>query len=113
MPALDTGILIGDICGLILALPVALFLAFWISAVKSRFLVVLGALIGALIAFFVILACTTTLLSSTPVIQYANGAEVFFGSLLMCSVLALVGGIATDLLVASKNSRDYRRQVSH
>ena len=36
--------------GFILAVPISLFLAFWLSAVKNRAAVVWGALIGAFIA---------------------------------------------------------------
>jgi hypothetical protein len=50
MPSLND-ILIGDIFGFLLALPLSLFMAFWLSAVKKRAAVVFGALLGALIAF--------------------------------------------------------------
>ena len=112
-PALQVpidGIFIGDIFGFILALPVALFLAFWMSAVKSRWIVVLGALIGAVIGFVFILGWVGTLIYSTP-LPNASPPAVFFGSLLLCSVLGLAGGIILDLIVARRTRRDYRRQA--
>lgn len=105
-------IVIGDIFGFLLALPVALFLAFWISAVKNRFAVVAGAFVGALLGFLGILVWVDTLISSTP-LPGANGGATFFGSVLICAILGLVGAIATDLLVARRRSRDYRRQAAH
>jgi quinol-cytochrome oxidoreductase complex cytochrome b subunit len=104
------GIFQGDFLGFILALPVALFLAFWMSAVKRRAIVVLGAFIGALIGFIVILGWVGTLIYDQP-LPNANPAATFFGSLLICSVLGLAGGIILDLIVARRSSRDYRRRV--
>ena len=101
----------GDLFGLILALPLGLFMAFWLSAVKNRAAVVFGAFIGALIPFFFILFWVGGLF--VPMQWKADGGSVFFGSLLMCAVAALVGGMATDLIVARFNNRDYRRQVAH
>lgn len=112
-PALQVpidGIFIGDFWGFLLALPVALFLAFWMSAVKNRWVVVLGALIGAVIGFVFILGWVGTLIYDTP-LPGANPAATFFGSLLLCSVLGLTGGIILDLIVASRTRHDYRRQV--
>lgn|SRR5579859_42134 len=104
------GIFQGDFFGFILALPTALFLAFWMSAVKRRGIVVLGAFIGALIGFIVILGWVGTLIYDQP-LPNANPAATFFGSLLICSVLGLAGGIILDLIVARRSSRDYRRRV--
>ncbi len=104
-------IFIGDFFGFILALPIGLFLSFWISAVKNRTAVVLGSLLGAIIGFFIILAWAGTLFSPTP-LQGANGTAVFFGAALFCSILALVTGMIIDVLVARRNTRDYRRQLS-
>jgi hypothetical protein len=102
----------GDICGLILALPIGLFLAFLLSAVKNRAAVVIGALIGALIPFVFILFWVGALFVPLQ-LKDANGGSVFFGSLLLCTIAALIGGIITDLIVARSNNRDYRRQVVH
>jgi hypothetical protein len=99
-------IFIGDIFGFILALPLSLFLAFWLSAVKKRAAIVSGAFLAALIAFIIILVWANTL-------PNANGAGVFFGSLFFCSTAALVGGIITDLLIGRIASRDYRRSIAH
>jgi hypothetical protein len=100
------GIFIGDIFGFVLALPLSLFMAFWVSSVKMRAAVVCGAFLAALIAFVVILVWASTL-------PNVDGAGTFFGSLFFCSTAALVGGILTDLLVARLTSRDYRRFVAH
>ena len=112
-PALQVpidGIFLGDFFGFLLALPVALFLAFWMSAVKSRWIVVLGAFVGALIGFVFILGWVGTLIYDTQ-LPGANAAATFFGSLLLCSVLGIAGGIILDLIVARRTRRDYRRQV--
>jgi hypothetical protein len=105
MPSFND-ILIGDIFGFLLALPLSLFMAFWLSAVKKRAAVVFGALLGALIAFVGILLWASSL-------PGANGGATFFGSLFFCSAAALIGGIITDLLVARITSRDYRRFIAH
>jgi hypothetical protein len=99
-------IFIGDIFGFLLALPVSLFLVFWLSAVKKRAAAIFGAFLAALIAFVVILVWANTL-------PNADGAGTFFGSLFFCSAAALVGGILTDLLVARVTSRDYRQSLAH
>ncbi len=104
-------IFIGDIFGLILALPIALFLAYWISAVKSHIAVVVGAFVGAMLGFLILLGWTGTLFNKTP-LPGANGGNVFFGSVLLCSILGVVGGMATDMLIARRNRRDYLRQGS-
>ena len=101
----------GDLFGIILALPLGLFVAFWLSAVKNRAAVVFGALIGALIPFFFILFWVGGLF--IPKQWKADGGSVFFGSLLMCAIGALIGGMVTDLIIARINSRDYSRQVAH
>jgi hypothetical protein len=102
----------GDIFGLILALPLGLFLAFWLSAVKNRAAVVFGALVGALIPFVCILFWVGALFVPLQ-LKKADGGSVFFGSLLICSITALIGGMITDLIVARLNNRDYRRQIAH
>ncbi len=102
----------GDIFGLILALPISLFLAYWICDIKNRAAVVTGAFVGALLGFLIILGWVGELIYNTP-LSGANGGATFFGSVLICSVLGLVGGIITDLLIARKHSHDYRRQTAH
>ena len=112
MPALNfNDIFWGDLLGFVFALPIGLFLAFWLSAVKSRAVVVFGAFIGALIPFVFILFWVGALF--VPLQWKADGGSVFFGSLLICSIMALAGGMITDLIVARFNNRDYRRQVAH
>lgn len=113
MPALNfdpsSGIFIGDIFGLIIALAIALFLAFWISSVKNWLAVVIGALVGGIVGFLIILGWVGTLIYDTP-LPGANPAAVFFGSIFFCGALALGFGIIVDLLVARANSNDYRRR---
>jgi len=110
--SLGDPVFIGDIFGLLLSLPVALFLAFWVSAVKNRTVVIIGAFISALLGFFIILGWAGTLIFDTP-LSGANGGSAFFGSVLFCSIMGLAGGMIADLLVARRSARDYRRQVSH
>jgi hypothetical protein len=105
------GLFIADFFGLILALPTALYLAFWMSSVKRRGVVVAGAFLGALLGFLFILGWVDTLIYDTP-LPNANPVSTFFGSLLICSVLGLAGGIVADLIVARLTSRDYRRPTS-
>lgn len=102
---------IGAFFGFILALPIALFLVYWLSAVKNHLAVILGGFVAALIAFIVILAWAGTLIRSAPM-GGVNGASAFFGTLLFCAAAGLIGGIAVDMLVARRNSHDYRRQIT-
>jgi hypothetical protein len=106
MPSFDFsgGILIADIFGLILALPVSLFLAFWMSAVRSKAAVICGALIGGIIGFFIIDGVTATIVKSNP--ASFSGAATFFGSLIFCTAMAIAGGMVTDLLLG-RNPRQY------
>ena len=102
------GIFIGDLFGFIIALPVSLFLAYWLSAVKNHFAVVGGAFIGALLGFFILLAWAGPLISGTDM-DGANGGSIFFGSILLCSILGVVLAMTTDLIIARRNKRDYIR----
>src|SRR5260370_41895859 len=88
----NQGVFLANLFGLILALPVALFLAFWMSAVKRRAVVVLGAFIGAFLGFLVILGWVDELIFNT-VLPGANPGSTFFGSLLFNSAAGLVFGI--------------------
>jgi hypothetical protein len=105
------GIFVADLCGLILSLPVALFLAFWMSAVKRRMVVVIGAFIGSFLGFLIILGWVGTLIYDT-VLPNASAGSTFFGSVLICSALGLSFGIIADLVVARLRVRDYRRQAT-
>ena len=115
MPALNVNlgdpVFIGDFFGFLLSIPISLFLAFWLSAVKKRAAVVVGAFIGALLGFLIILGWAGTLIYDQP-LPGANGASVFFGSLFFCTVLGISGGILTDLLIARKSRRDYLRATA-
>jgi hypothetical protein len=112
MPALminpSSGVFIGDLFGFLLALPVVLFLAYWLSAVEKRILVVIGAFIGALIGFLAVLAWVGTLIYDTE-LPGANGVNTFFGSLFICSIAGLDAAIITDLIIARLTRRSYRR----
>jgi hypothetical protein len=107
-----SGILIGDIFGFILALPASLFLAFWMSAVKSKWAVILGALLGTVIGFLIILGFVGTLINDKPM-PGVTGGPVFFGSVLFCSAIGLIGGILADLLVDGAKKQNYGRQTAH
>jgi hypothetical protein len=115
MPALIINpgdpIFIGAFWGFVLALPVSLFLAYWMSAVRNHAAVVFGALVGDLIAFLILLGWLDTLIFDTP-LPGANGAATFFSAIFFCSTLGLVGGIVTDLLIARRTRRAYMRQLS-
>ena len=103
---------IGAFFGLLLSLPMAPFLAFWMSAVKNKAVVVVGSVVGCILGFLILEGWAGTLFFSTP-LEGANGASMFFGGLLFCSIMGLIGGIVTDLVVARISSRDYRRQQVH
>src|SRR5258708_13171111 len=81
-------IFIGGFCGFLLSLPIALFLAFWMSAVKNRLVVVVGAFIGALLGFLIILGWFDTLIFTTQ-LPGATGCSTFFGSAFIFSELCL------------------------
>ena len=106
------GIFIGDFWGTILAVPVALFLAFWLSNVKNKVAVIGGALVGILIGFFGILCIVGTLIRPTP-LPNVDGVSVFFSAVLLNAALGLAFGIATDFIIANRNERNYRQQVEH
>jgi hypothetical protein len=104
-------IFIGGIFGFLISLPVALFLAYWLSAVKNRLAVVVGAFAGALLGFLVLLGWAGTLIFDTP-LPGANGGNVFFGSILLCSIMGLIVAMLTDLSIAHRNRQDYIRQAT-
>ncbi len=110
--SLGDPIFIGDFFGMLLALPIALFLAYWLSDVKKKSSVIIGAFIGIVVGFIGILCWVDTLIHPSP-LPGANGLATFFGSIFICSVLGLTGAIITDLVVATRNQRDYRRQIEH
>lgn len=105
------GVFWGALFGLILSLPVALFLAFWMSAVRNRIVVVFGAFLGGILSFLIILAWVGTLVYDTP-LPGASGGSAFFGGVLFFSAAELVLGMGADLLVARLTRRDYRRAAS-
>ncbi|HVU68107.1 MAG TPA: PTS sucrose transporter subunit IIBC [Ktedonobacteraceae bacterium] len=102
------GVFWGALFGLLLSLPISLFLAFWMSAVRNRAAVVFGAFIGGVIGFLIILGWAGTLVYDTP-LPGASGGSAFFGTVLFCAAVELAFGIGFDLLIARANRRDYRR----
>jgi Kef-type K+ transport system membrane component KefB len=102
-------IVVADFFGFVLAVPVSLFLAFWMSSVKNKAVVIGGGLVGAFLSFVGVFVW----LAAFP-LPGANGASVFFGSLLLSSVTGLTLAVLTDVLVARRSSRNYlRQQVEH
>jgi len=106
----NQGIFQADLIGFILSLPIVLFLAYWMSAVKRPVVVVTGAFIGSFLGFLIILAWVGTLIFDT-VLPGANPGSTFFGSLLFCSALGLSVAVIADLIVARLTAKDYRRPV--
>jgi hypothetical protein len=104
------GIFQAALLGFILSLPISLFLAYWMSAVKRPMVVVTGAFIGSFLGFVIILAWVGTLIFDT-VLPGASAGSTFFGSLLFCSALGLSCAIIADLIVARLTAKDYRRQA--
>jgi hypothetical protein len=104
------GIFLADLFGFILALPLALFLVYWMSAVKRHMAVVTGAFIGSFLGFLIILGWVGTLIFDT-VLPNASPGATFFGSLLFCSALGLSFGVISDLVIARLTASDYRRQA--
>jgi hypothetical protein len=110
MIPIDT-VFISGLFGFLLALPIGLFMTFWMSAVKNRKVVVFGAFIGDLIGFIIILGWLGTLLYSTPYPgAEGNGVSIFFGALFFNSILTLAAGMILDLIVARATRADYRRR---
>jgi len=105
------GVFWGALFALLLSLPISLFLAFWMSAVRNRAAVVFGAFLGGILAFLIILGWAGTLIYDTP-LPGASGGEVFFGSVLFIAIVELVFGMGFDLLIARANRRDYRRAAA-
>ncbi|WP_069805976.1 hypothetical protein [Thermogemmatispora onikobensis] len=107
------GLFLASFFGFLLSLPLALFIIFWVSVVlvRRRWAVLLGTFIGAFIGLLAILGWVDTLIFDTPLPNAQVGAT-FFGSLFLCSVLGLVGGMLTDWLVARAESRRSRRPTT-
>lgn len=105
------GVFWGALFGLIVSLPLSLFMAFWMSAVRRRSVVVIGALVGGILGFLIILGWAGTLIYDTD-LPGAGGGPAFFGGLLFCAALGLAFGVGADLLVARVTRRDYRRAAA-
>nr|BBH94211.1 hypothetical protein KTA_24100 [Thermogemmatispora argillosa] len=107
------GLFLASLFGFLLSLPLSLFVIFWVSMVlvRRRWAVILGAFIGAFIGLLAILGWVDTLIFDTPLPNAQVGAT-FFGSLFLCSILGLVGGMLTDWAVARSESRRSRRHAT-
>jgi hypothetical protein len=103
-------IFIGAVFGFLLSIPVALFLAYWISDVKNKLAVVLGAFVGSFVGLLGVLGWVDTLIFSTP-LPRADGVSTFFSTILLCSVLGLVGAMLTDLFLGRRTAHAYQREV--
>ena len=101
---------IGAIVGFLLAVPIALFLAYWIGNVRYKIAVLVSACMGSLLGFVGVLGWVNTLIFSTS-LPDANGVSTFFGTHFICSLLGLMGAILTDLSVAQHIAKD--RQKVH
>ncbi len=114
LPALQVPIdtvFLSDLFGFILAMAVAIFVAFWIGMVMNRRAMVLGTFIGGVIGFLIILGWLGTLIYTTPYPgAEGNGVSIFFGSFLFNSALGLAGGIILDLIVTRRRRAEYRRR---
>lgn len=107
------GYFIASLFAAILALPIVLFLAFWISAVRNRNAVVGGAFIGVAAGFILVDGWVGTLIYDTP-LPNAQPVATFFGGLFLCSILGIIFAMILDSLIAKASSQDYRRpRVSH
>jgi hypothetical protein len=98
-------IFVGDLWGFILALPTILFLSFWIGSdnIRHPAMSVLGAFVGAVFGFLLLLIGVGTLISATP-LPGASGGSTFFSSFLLCSILGVLGGIFTDGFIMHKHT---------
>ncbi|RAQ96610.1 PTS sucrose transporter subunit IIBC [Thermogemmatispora tikiterensis] len=107
------GLFLASLFGFLLSLPLSLFVIFWVSVVlvRRRWIVLLGAFIGAFIGLLAILGWVDTLIFDTPLPNAQVGAT-FFGALFLCSILGLVGGMLADWLAARSESRRSRRQTT-
>jgi len=46
-------------------------------------------------------------------LPHVDGVATFFSSVLLDAALGLATGIVTDLLIARRSDKDYRRQAQH
>ncbi len=110
--SLGDPIFIVDFWGTVIALPIALFLVFWLSNVKNKVGVIGGALVGILIGFLGVLCIVGTLIHPQP-LPNVDGVATFFSTVLLNSALGLAAGILADLIISRRNENDYRRNVQH
>ena len=109
---ITNGFFIADFWGALIALPLALGVTFWVSNVKNKGAVVGGGLLGILVGFVGILLWLGPVFHTNP-LPNTDPVAVFFGTLFFCAILGLIFGLVTDLLIAKRNERDYRRQLMH
>ena len=109
---ITNGFFIADFWGALIALPLALGVIYWVSNVKNKGAVVGGAFLGILLGFIGILLWLGPVFHTNP-LPNTDPVAVFFGTLFFCAILGLIFGLVTDLLIARRNERDYRRQLIH
>ena len=109
---ITNGFFIADFWGALIALPLALGVTFWVSNVKNKVAVVGGAALGILLGFIGILLWLGPVFHTNP-LPNTDPVAAFFGTLFLCAVLGLIFGLVSDLVIASRNERDYRRQLMH
>ena len=103
----NQGIFLADLLGFILSLPVALFLAYWMSAVKRPMVVVTGAFIGSFLGFLIILAWVGTLIFDTVLPGAKLRINLFWlFTFLLCAWLKLRNHSRPD------RSTNYRKGLS-
>lgn len=102
------GYLIASLFAAIIALPIVLFLAFWISAVRNRNAVVGGGFVGVALGFVIVDGWVGTLIYDTP-LPNADPVATFFGGLFLCSILGIIVAMSADALIARMSAQDYRR----
>ncbi|HCI80851.1 MAG TPA: PTS sucrose transporter subunit IIBC [Ktedonobacter sp.] len=109
---ITNGFFIADFWGALIALPLALGVIYWVSNVRNKAAVVGGAFIGVLVGFIGILLWLGPVFHANP-LPNTDPVAVFFGTLFACAILGLIFGLSTDLIIARRNERDYRRQLMH
>ena len=113
MPALQVNvtdpIFIGGFWGFILSLPILLLVSYWISSagIKRAARGAVGAVAGAFLGFLIILGWVDTRIFPSP-LPGANSTSTFFGSLLLCSVLGVMGCIFTDQAIIHRKGSHTR-----
>jgi hypothetical protein len=95
-------IFMSALLGFLLAVPIALFTAYWIGAVGIKSISgIVGAFVGSILGLLAILYLTSMIVG-------VNGATAFFSAFLFCWMAGLVGAICIDQIVMGKTRRIIR-----